>query len=217
MVGDGEEQVGLPQPDAPIDEDGVVGLRGRRFGHREGCGVSELVAGAGHEGLECVPLREGKSQGLIQGGLVECALGELGLSRIWLRLAGGRCGIEPEPNACLRTKHLSNGRRDEVHVVAGEPALHIPVGGDQVEDVAVQLTRGEVDEPELERSFGEVTPGPIQHCVMGSLGRPCGRLIQRPVSKRRRHYPQALSTGVGNGAPARGEGASRGPLKRGGL
>ena len=50
-MGDGVEQVGLPQPGVAVDEEGVVVLA-RRVGHRPGGGAGQFVGGPDYKGLK---------------------------------------------------------------------------------------------------------------------------------------------------------------------
>ena len=69
-VPDGMHQVGLPQPDSPVDKEGVIGF-GRLFRNGYTCSVSKLVAEAHHKPIEGIftiqAAKSGIGTGLLQG------------------------------------------------------------------------------------------------------------------------------------------------------
>src|SRR6266498_5692952 len=177
----------LAEPNPPVDEHRVVGLRWRRLRHSERRGVGELVAGAGHEGIEGVPVGEWQmaSEGLVEGGLVlirsrgsgpsprrSGAAAVIGCPPI-RRVSGGilLSAFRPfqlEADLRGRPQDLAGGPGDQVHVVSGQPVLHVGAGDDELQHVAPQVPRAEIRKPEVECSLGQVTAGAVHDGCPGS-------------------------------------------------
>lgn len=77
VMADRMHQVGLAQTDAPVQEQRVVCF-GRRFRHRERCGMGEAVVRADDERIECIfGVEHGRSRLILNG--------RAGRRTLWLR------------------------------------------------------------------------------------------------------------------------------------
>ena len=188
VVRHGEQQMGLAQAHAPVDEDRVVRARGGSLGDGERRGMGELVARARDERLERVSVGEGRRrQGLVQRGLVCRGHRGIGLPRLD---RFGRTGAQPyaHPGA----EGIPDGSRDQVHVMAGEPSLDVGARRDELEHATREVARGELGEPELVRGLREILSSALANCRPRSSRGRFGGLRCGPISNRTRH----LSTGT---------------------
>ena len=209
VVGDGKEQVGLPQSDSPVDEHGVVRLGGRCLRHGQGRGMGELVAGPGDERVEGVAVRKRACFG---AGDV-ASRGSNGL-RFPAGFGLPRGPADPDSHPDVGAENLAGGAGHEFGVVRSQPILHVGVGHQQLHDVGAELSGPQVGEPQVERGLGELPPGPRQD----GLAHPAGGRTQsfggRLVSDRRRHVSTDTFHRCGNGRPSRRRWVAS---KRGGL
>ena len=136
------QEVGLAEPGAAVDEEGVVGLR-RRLRHGERRGVREAVRRADDEEVEGVL----RVQAFAEAGRRRL----LGLLRL-VELANG------EPHRALASDRLADGGLDEIEEVILDPRAREVVGNREHEALTAELDRLGVGEPRRKRRFVQCVP-----------------------------------------------------------
>ena len=207
-----EQQVGLAETHAAVDEERIVGLGRPGFRDGHGGGVREPVARARHERVERVAIRERESRGRTGRSDVRARLGELD-GRGFRGALLGRVGHHAHANR--RSRRFGGGRLDQRQVVLGQPVPDV-VGGDvELQDVTLERGGTHLGEPHREGALGE-----FASCLLGDADPDAlGGLLNRSDGH---PYPQNLSTRVetlwgGERTPTTGEGSCGAALKRRGV
>lgn len=157
VMPDGVHQVRLPQPDAAVDEQGVV-RAGRHLGHRPARGFGKLVRGAHDEGIERVTGIEAAERGNRGGRRIRARRNRLVVSS-----RGGLDRFGHIPNAASGAADFRQRLIDDGGVVPFQPSMHQRVSDpDEDRPFVVAFQTGRL-EPRVERVLVDLGRDPLEH------------------------------------------------------
>ncbi len=193
------QEVRLAETRVPVDEERVVGLRGR-LGNRERCRVGKTVRRADHERVERVlrvdpdrlaarDAHEGHRQGIGK--------------RPPLAGGGGRRGLGPVDahlDAQGPAAGIASAGAEQVEEVTLDPFAREIVGNTDDKRVAVELSAGDAAEPGLERGVVECLAQAGRYIVPKRLRRQLDTALHLPRSTSRPRYKEREHSSVRRGS-----------------
>ena len=188
-MADGMHQVGLAEPGAPVEIEGIVDVPGG-FRHRKGGGMGEFVAAADHESIELVFRDQ-------VGGVVARAV-------ILKLLLGLR--LQDELYIIVMFEHLRDGHLEEAGVPGGDVIDHMGLFGrdDDAYHIIYHVQVFQGLHPCLIRDVSEFifpfnafldgrpTAFDIVHCCSSFLKKPHCNLYLTSGESCRRNFPYTL-------------------------
>jgi len=137
------KQVGLPETDPPVEEEGAIGRPGQLRDRLAGR-LGKLVGAADHEGLERVARRQ-----VVEGGPGDALARERG------RGLGLRVHLDRDLR--VGAEHGAGGGLDRVHVVLPDPVARELVGREDPQTVAVRREKPAGAQPRFQGGVGDLT------------------------------------------------------------
>ena len=181
VVPDGVEQVGLAQPGGAVDEQGVVGLRGR-LGDRERGGVGETVRGTDDELVEGVARIERSGPALLGGGREPRAQRRFGRDRHWF--FDRQVGVDHQLDENVTVRRHAKRLGEQAAVARPDPLARMGVRHAEGEHQAVEVEGPHAGKPQIPRRRCELGPQRVGSVPPDVVG---GRAAQLVLVHRRIH------------------------------